>query len=357
MGLYKRGEIWWMSYTADGEHRCESTKSNNKRIAQKVLDLRKGDVVARRFHLPSLEPVAFETFADEFLKKTIHSVTKKRYLSSVRNLLSHFKNIQLSAISTAGVDEFKAARLESGVRTATVNRDLAVLRHMLRTALKKKFLTAHDLPEIEMLEEAKQRRVPHILTLEEEEKLLATAPDHIQMLAILILEAGLRSRLEALSLKWEQIDFARGTIQIVKSKSLAGRRSIPMSSRCRKALLEWRTRTRPQFSPFVFPNPARPNSHLVDIRVSWSATLKSAGLEYFWIYDLRHTFATRLAEAGVSRTVIAQLLGHSNPNIVQIYAKATDTGRRSAIRNLEILRDALSNVRVADEGQSALLIL
>jgi integrase len=83
-------------------------------------------------------------------------------------------------------------------------------------------------------------------------------------------------------LKWEQIDFASGTIQIVKSKSLAGRRSIPMSSRCRKALLEWRARTSPQFSPFVFANPARPNTHLIDIRVSWSATLKSAGLEYFW---------------------------------------------------------------------------
>src|ERR1700675_3353722 len=37
-----------------------------------------------------------------------------------------------------------------------------------------------------------------------------------------------------------------------------------------------------------------------DVRRAWPKTLEAAGLEYFWLYDLRHTFASRLTEAGVS---------------------------------------------------------
>jgi integrase len=119
---------------------------------------------------------------------------------------------------------------------------------------------------------------------------LATAPDYIRVLVTLILEAGLRSRSEALALKWKDVDFHSGTIQVVESKTIAGRRSVPMSSRCKTELLAWRGQAGHDLSAYVFANPQSPEAHLVDVRVAWAKTLKDAGLEYFWIYDLRHAF-------------------------------------------------------------------
>jgi integrase len=193
-----------------------------------------------------------------------------------------------------------------------------------------------------MLEERKERRQPHILTFDEEKRLLAVAPDHIRILAILILDSGLRSGREALALKWKDIDFADEAILIRQSKTLAGIRSVPMSSRCKSELLRWREQLDPEFSEYIFANPQQPKTHLKDVRRAWPKALKAAGLDYCWVYDLRHTFASRLTAAGVSPLFVAQIMGHSGPGILQTYAKAIDEFRRSAISKLESFCEAQS---------------
>jgi integrase len=64
----------------------------------------------------------------------------------------------------------------------------------------------------------------------------------------------------------------------------------------------------------------------------WKNALSAAGLD-FWIYDLRHVFASRVTQAG---------MGHSSPSILQTYAKAIDEYKRSAITKLKALREAQS---------------
>lgn len=102
--------------------------------------------------------------------------------------------------------------------------------------------------------------------------------------------------------------------------------------------------------PPPLANPQRPETHLRDVRRSWPQALKAAGLEYFWLYDLRHTFASRLTAAGVSPIFVAQIMGHSSPSILQVYAKAIDEYRRSAISKLESFREAQS-VESADRSE------
>jgi integrase len=92
------------------------------------------------------------------------------------------------------------------------------------------------------------------------------------------------------------------------------------------------------FQPF--PNMRTPAKPLNDIRNAWTKVLKDAGLDYFWIYNLRHTFASRLSAAGVSDLFVAQMIGHSSPSILQTYAKAIDEYRRDAVRKLEEMRAA-----------------
>jgi len=63
---------------------------------------------------------------------------------------------------------------------------------------------------------------------------------------------------------------------------------------------------------------------------------------HFLFLDLRPTerFSSRLTQAGVSPVFVAQIMGHSGPGVLQIYPRAIDEYRRSAIAKLEALREA-----------------
>jgi len=88
-----------------------------------------------------------------------------------------------------------------------------------------------------------------------------------------------------------------------------------------------------------FPNMRNPSKPLKDVRRRWASALKDAGLQYFWIYDLRHTLASRLTRAGVSPLFVAQIIGHSGTSILSTYVRAVDEYRRDAIHKLQNLRD------------------
>jgi integrase len=336
--LYKRAKgsrNWMMAVTINGRQVCKSTHTPNKRLADQLLSRWETEVFEGRFHLPKSTPPPFAEWADEFLARVAHPNTRKRYGSSVRKLKAAFARAKLSDVSTEGIDEYKEARLAEGVEPATINHDLRVLRRMMRLAERKRLIPRNPFLEVDFLKQG-NLRMPHILTFEEEEK--AIAPPFLRVLVILILETGMRSHREALALMWEAINFANDSIRVRESKTRAGIRNVPLTVRCRTALLRWREMFGPEFSPFVFPNmrgPAKPQN---DIRHGWAKALQDAGLDYFWIYNLRHTFCSRLSAAGVSDLFVAQMIGHSSPGILQRYAKAIDEYRRDAVRKLEEMR-------------------
>jgi integrase len=177
----------------------------------------------------------------------------------------------------------------------------------------------------------------HILTFDEQEKLLAVAPPRIRALTVLLTETGLRIGKECLPLRWENIDFQNSAIYVHKSKTVAGQRIVPLSERCKAELLRWKNLT--EFSEFVFPSISNPRHPLQGGRKAWVSALKKAGIPYFPIYNLRHTFASRLNAAGASAITVAQMLGHSGTGIVQTYAKVLDDARRDAIKKLEEYRE------------------
>jgi integrase len=340
MGIYRRGKTWWVTYFAGGRQRFESSRSTRKRDARRLLDIRKGAVGEGRLKLIKSKPPRFDEFAQRFLltAQRLRPNTQKRYRSSVRNLKACFGRLRLSEITSATIEDFKEQRLSQGVRTATLNRDLAVLRRMMNLALSRLLISESPLRHVEFLEEREQRRRAHILTFEEEDRLLSAAMAHMRALIVVILETGMRSRREALSLSWSDVDFVNDLICVRESKTRAGERTIPISGRCKLELLRWRKLLGPEFSPYVFPNMHAPSRPLTDVRRSWAKALKDAGLQYFWIYDLRHSAASRLTQAGVPPIFLAQILGHSNVSILSTYSRAIDEFKRDAIHKLEDLR-------------------
>jgi integrase len=225
-----------------------------------------------------------------------------------------------------------------GVKPATLNRDLRFLAQLLKQAERERYIarSPFDLSKF-FLNESRDRRKPHILTWEEEDKLLAVAPPRIRTLTVLGVETGLRSG-EMLNLRWKDINFLDEVLHVEKSKTKSGLRIVPLSRGCKTELLRWRDLIGPDFSEWVFPNSSNRWHPLHGGRKAWASTLRKAGLPFFPIYYLRHTFASRLTAAGVSPLTIAQMLGHSSTQIVPRYAQVLDQNRLDAMKKLEALR-------------------
>lgn len=139
-------------------------------------------------------------------------------------------------------------------------------------------------------------QVERILTPEEEERLLACSPPHLEPIIITALNTGMRKG-EILSLRWEDVDLENNVITIRQevSKSKKTRR-IPINTTLRKLLLEQRLKS--GGSLFVFLNSeGNPYKRHDAVKGAYERTCKKSGIKGLRFHDLRHTFASRALEA------------------------------------------------------------
>ena len=91
-----------------------------------------------------------------------------------------------------------------------------------------------------------------------------------------------------------------------------------------------------------------------DVKKSFSATCREAGINNFSFHDLRHTFGTRLADAGVDVVKIKELMGHASIVTTVRYIHATDKGKRTAITVLsEYRRERCHKIATNEKRQAA----
>jgi integrase len=115
--------------------------------------------------------------------------------------------------------------------------DLAVLRRFLSLAERQRLIARNPFAQVDMLDERKTRKQPHIVTFEEQAKLLAVATPHLRCLIALLVDTVLRVNCEALKMTWHDVDFAKAQIVVRESKTMAGRRVVPLSEFCKAKLL------------------------------------------------------------------------------------------------------------------------
>lgn len=332
--------MYWTCLSDSSGQRWESCKTHNKALARKILAIRRAAMVEGKYNLPSSNPPNLKDWTTDFLGTIRVESTKRRYGASIKQLLKFFgERTRLSDISVARIEAFKQKRLGEGLMPAGVNRDLAVLRRALNLAARQRLVFRSPFAEVDMLDEKKTRKQPHIVSFEEQNRLMSVASPQLRLLIALTADSGMRSGCEALKITWENIDIENSQITIRESKTVSGRRVVPLTEFAKAELLRYQNLVGPGFSQYVFANLKNPSVPLKSVRKAWSTVLKKAGCEKFSIYDLRHTFGTRLAAAGTSPITVAHLLGHSSTAIVMIYAKSVDEARRAAISNLERFRD------------------
>jgi integrase len=132
-----------------------------------------------------------------------------------------------------------------------------------------------------------------------------------------LLLTGFR-RMEALALKWDEVDGKRRCIHLADTKSGAQTRAIGSAA---VRILEAKPRI--DVMPWVFPA-AVGTGHTVGVPKVLGRICAAAKIEGVTLHTLRHSFASVAAELGYSELTIAGLLGHSVPGITARYSHLPD---------------------------------
>ncbi len=332
MSLLKRGNVWWVYFYSEGVRHQQSTGTSNRRQAETIEAKLKEEVNNRRFQIVTADPTM--TFGELAARFMASGSMRPHHIYHLRFLLPFFSETPVLRITKSMAEEYRRQRhIAKLVKDATVNRNLGVLRHILYWAVDEQLLAANPLARLKMVRERRTRR--QVLSLAEEQLLLGTAQDHLYTMIVAALDTGMR-RGEITGQRWEDIDFTRKVLFVTRSKTPEGEsREIPLTGRLLELLLEQRALLleKRQTEGFVIQYRGQP---VTIIKTTWKKALKKAGIRHVRFHDLRHTFNTRLMEAGVLQEVRMALMGHSSGSRVHaMYTHIELPVKREAIRKLE----------------------
>lgn len=197
----------------------------------------------------------------------------------------------------------------------TVRKELVILKHILRIAVKLKVLGWNPFNDIEPKEwpSKGQERTRHLMG-DEWVRLLTAVPEQMRAAVIVMVNSGIR-RGELMGLEHADLNLKTGMGWIAKTKGgiRTGKGRWVRFTLDMVELL--RAQPRQKGNPRVFWA-FKANQLSVEI----GRAVKRAGLENFRLHDLRHSFATSLKEEGFDIDIIAKLLGHSDLRMTMRYA-------------------------------------
>ena len=111
-------------------------------------------------------------------------------------------------------------------------------------------------------------------------------------------------------------------------------RTIPLNQVAITVLVQ-KSKVRNLKNDFVFLSSVGTKIHASNLRKFFNIAVEKAGIQNFHFHDLRHTFATRLAQRGVDIYKISKLLGHHSVSMTQRYAHHCPESLRDGIQVLE----------------------
>jgi integrase len=305
MSLVKRGKTWHTHFFVDGQRFRQSLETSDWREVQsKEKDLiaaaKAGKLSVTKQDFARL---TFRDAADRFLQDRVAELaplSERREREAAKILNKTLGNLRVARITPETILAYMRERKAEGKANRTINRELDVVRGVLKKA-KRWHLFAGEVRKLPVREE-----VGRALLLEEKLRLLKVAafrPEwqnaaHASKLA---LNTTMRS-CEIKQLRWRDIDFMGKTLTICKSKTEAGERVIPLNADAWDTvlLLYRRAQGLGEIQPehYVFPackashfDPTRPQTTW---RTAWRSLRAAASLPTLRFHDLRHHAITEL---------------------------------------------------------------
>ncbi len=320
-GIYKRKGIWHIDKKFLGRRICASTGSNSLEEAEKYLVHRLEEL--RNEKVYGIRPKrTFREAAAKYIIENQHKASIHNDASRLKPLMPYIGDLPLDAINMGSLQNFIEARKKEGRKTRTINHALKVVRRILN-------LTAYEwidennltwlltAPKIKMLIEMDLRE-SYPLSWEEQDRLFAHLPKHLQQMALFAVNTGCRDHVICI-LRWEwEFKSNDRSVFVIPKQHVKNRqdRLVVLNDIAQQVIESARGR----HDIFVFTYNGEPIQRMNNS--AWRNARKKAGLEHVRVHDLKHTFGRRLRSAGVSLEDRADLLGHKTGRMTTHYSAA-----------------------------------
>lgn len=334
-----------IDYRDENGKRVQLAVEGGREEAIRVLQKKLIEVFKRKQGLERRRKnIGFKTFAQPFRED--YMMTARRNFQSdiyrLNILCDYFKETDLRSITPLKVERLRKERLKAGNSKSTCNRYLALMKRLFNVAREEGYAEENPVQKVKLFSE-KDTLKERILTEEEEERLYVASANYLKPILVIALNTRMRKG-EILNLRPAQIDLKARRIRVEKTKS--GKvRHIPINEVLLYELRRLRGCGRGDGLVFFNPSTMKP---YVDLKRQFRNACGRAEIKGLRFHDLRHTFATRLAEMGVHIKDIRDLLGHSSITITQRYTHPSDERKKTAV---ELLSKGKSVTQVVTQGE------
>jgi integrase len=331
----RKGQCYIAYKKPDGRWMRESAGTNKKTLAKALLTKREESMFkAKAAGIPVQSEALMEDFTKEYLR---HAEGNKKPSSfrrdktSLIHLLPVFGRTKLREVTSGAIQRYVDDRrlVERGgrrLRAQTITNELYTLSAIFREAVRRDLVLVNPVSRVKKPKE--ENTIVRYLSPDEDRELMAALPSRIEPLVKVALHTGLRKG-ELLRLEWSDVDFDQRLILVKNTKSKR-RRYVPMNDTVVAML-------KPMFdakdSRHVFIDPESKEA-ILNIERAWKKALRKAKIKTFRFHDLRHTFASRLVQAGVAIQVVKDLLGHQDITTTMRYAHLSPADLRDAVEKL-----------------------
>lgn len=313
--VYRRGKFYWIKYYRNGKPISESSKSDKKAVAERLLKLKEGEIAQGRNPSIIFDKVGFEELVEDYI--TDYRINNRSTLAKAERcadyLLQEFGGMKASQITTPIIQRYTLKRLDEGLANATINRELAALKRMFNLAAKATPPKAAHVPHIPMLRENNVRKgfFEHDAFL----RLRDALPDYLKPVVTFAYHTGWR-RSEIFGLTWRNVDLKEGVVRLDPGETKNGDgRTIYLEPELMDLFKEAR-RKRRMDCVLVFHRNGR---RLNDIRYWWKKACLAASVPDMLFHDLRRTAVRNMVRAGIPERVAMTISGHKTRSVFDRY--------------------------------------
>jgi len=181
MSIYQRGENWYIDFTFKGVRIRESIGPSQK-DAEKVIAKKKTEIVENKYLdiRKDPDPISFHEFAKEYLqwgKGEKKTPTYNHDIYIMRHFDKEFQGKTIQEITTWQIEKWKTGRKAEGFNPGTVNRELALLKHVFAMAVKWKKMKENPARDVKRLK-GETKRVRYLMPDEIQKLLLNCVGDN-----------------------------------------------------------------------------------------------------------------------------------------------------------------------------------
>jgi len=357
--IYRRKEdnIWVASVTLDsGKRRVfygKTRKEAYDKLQKALSEHQQGLLIGTSKQ--TVEQYLVQWLAGR--KHIIRSSSTRMYESFIRiHIVPVIGNVMLQKLTAQHIKMLHSKKLDEGLSPTTVVSIHRMLKTALSDAVKAGMLAKNVCNNVETPRKKEYEMKP--LTLEQAQKLMKFVSGHeLEAIIVLALTTGMR-RGELVALKWQDINFIQGTLQVRRTitrdkklkyieaelKTKKSRRSVTLASLTIDILLRHRIHqgevklkagSEWQEHDFVFTTAIGTSLNPESLLGRFKKILKRAELPNIRFHDLRHSAATLLLGMGVHTKIVQELLGHSTMAMTaDIYSHVLPTMQQGAIDRL-----------------------